>query len=30
MKGNPTGYFKNDTKVNFKVPKNSVHYKVGQ
>jgi hypothetical protein len=29
MKGNPKGYFKNDTKVNFKVPKsNSLYNKV--
>ncbi len=27
MKGNPCGYFKTDTKMNFKVGKNSVHYK---
>ena len=27
MKGNPNGYFKTDTKINFKVPKNSTYYK---
>ena len=27
MKGNPIEYFKTDTKVNFKVPKNSIYYK---
>jgi len=27
MKGNPSGYFKTDTKINFKAPKSSVHYK---
>jgi hypothetical protein len=27
MKGNPNGYFKTDTKINFKVPKNSTFYK---
>lgn len=27
MKGNPQGYYKSDTKMNFKVGKSSVHYK---
>ncbi len=27
MKGNPNGYFRSDTKMNFKVGKSSVHYK---
>ncbi len=27
MKGNPTGYFKTDTKINFKVQKRSTYYK---
>ena len=27
IKGNPCGYFKTDTKINFKVPKSSIHYK---
>lgn len=27
MKGNAKGYFKTDTKINFKIPKNSIYYK---
>lgn len=27
MKGNPQGYFKQDTKMNFKVTKSSVYFK---
>ncbi len=27
IKGNPNGYYKTDTKVNFKVHKNSAYYK---